>query len=231
MDSTQAANSRLSGPSARRLIVLSLLVGIGGGALLLALTVFVSRSDIGGPGWTLGGNGALVVPFAGGPALMAAGWVALALYRKGVPHSRAATALAGASVLVLALLEVFAPVIGIGSQELVGAIAPLVALLLGVALVAWVGGSIRTAAVAGVAAWLLFLLSVFLLRPLFYILGPLLLAPIVAWPLLVVSLVEHGSGRMSRMGLLVASILLPIALFGGLVGAGNALSALFMGGP
>ena len=52
--------------------------GLAGAALWWA-TDRLSRSDVGGPGWSLRGNGALIVPVLEFPLLLAAGWAALAL--------------------------------------------------------------------------------------------------------------------------------------------------------
>jgi N-acetylneuraminic acid mutarotase len=54
-----------------------------GGVLVWALMDFVSRTDISGDGWSLRGNGALIVPVVAGPALMAAGWATLGLSFRG----------------------------------------------------------------------------------------------------------------------------------------------------
>lgn len=52
--------------------------GLAGAALWWA-TDWLSQSDVGGPGWSLRGNGAIIVPVIGFPLLLAAGWAALAL--------------------------------------------------------------------------------------------------------------------------------------------------------
>ena len=57
------------------------LLGAIAGAAVWLITDLVSRSDIGGPGMTLRGNGALIVPCFGGPALLGLGWGLLALAR------------------------------------------------------------------------------------------------------------------------------------------------------
>jgi hypothetical protein len=207
------------GPSAARLIGLSVVLGMAGGMALYLGTIVLSGSDVGGPGWSLRGNGALALPFTVVPALLAAGWAALSLMGRGAPHARMAVVVAGAAVLLMALTIVFAPIFAEGGQEAVGAAMPLLALLAGVLLVGWVGGRRRIAALIGGAAWLLVLLSIVLLKPIFYILAPLLLAPIVAWPVLATGFVDPNLGRAGKILLLVASILLPVSLAGGMVGA------------
>ena len=52
------------------------LVGLGSGIAIWLLTTLLSRSTISGNGWSLAGNGALIVPFGLGPAIVAAGWTA-----------------------------------------------------------------------------------------------------------------------------------------------------------
>ena len=52
--------------------LVTLLAATSGVALAL-LAELLSKSDIGGPGWSLRGNGALIVPFGVGPAVVAGG--------------------------------------------------------------------------------------------------------------------------------------------------------------
>src|SRR5438270_10327855 len=54
-------------------------VGILAGILLWLLTTVVSRANVSGDGWSLAGNGALIVPFGLGPAVVAGGWTAVIL--------------------------------------------------------------------------------------------------------------------------------------------------------
>src|SRR5438034_955392 len=44
------------------------LIGVGSGVALWLLTTLLSRSTISGNGWSLAGNGALIIPFGLGPA-------------------------------------------------------------------------------------------------------------------------------------------------------------------
>ena len=62
------------------------LVGVIAGILLWVLTTVVSRTRLSGNGWSLSGNGALIVPFGLGPALVAGGWAAIILRMRGHPR-------------------------------------------------------------------------------------------------------------------------------------------------
>jgi len=62
------------------------LFGILAGIVLWLLTSFVSRSHISGNGWSLSGNGALIVPFGLGPAIVAGGWAAIILRMRSHPR-------------------------------------------------------------------------------------------------------------------------------------------------
>ena len=56
---------------------------LAAGVVLWLLTIAVSRSRISGNGWSLSGNGALIVPFGIGPALIAGGWAGIILRIRG----------------------------------------------------------------------------------------------------------------------------------------------------
>jgi hypothetical protein len=62
------------------------LLGIIAGVALWVLTIVLSRSRLSGNGWALSGNGALIVPFGLGPAVVAGGWAATILRRRGHPR-------------------------------------------------------------------------------------------------------------------------------------------------
>jgi len=62
------------------------LLGILAGIVLWLLTNLVTRSNISGNGWSLSGNGALIVPFGLGPAIVAGGWAAIILRMRGHPR-------------------------------------------------------------------------------------------------------------------------------------------------
>jgi len=65
---------------------LTALVGATAGIALWLLTTLLSHSTISGNGWSLSGNGALIVPFGLGPAVVAAGWTAIILRMRGHPR-------------------------------------------------------------------------------------------------------------------------------------------------
>jgi len=59
------------------------LAGALAGVLLWILTIVLSRSRLSGNGWSLSGNGALIIPFGLGPAVVAGGWAAIILRMRG----------------------------------------------------------------------------------------------------------------------------------------------------
>ena len=59
------------------------LLGMIAGVLLWILTLVLSRSNVSGNGWALSGNGALIIPFGLGPAVVAGGWAAIILRMRG----------------------------------------------------------------------------------------------------------------------------------------------------
>ena len=62
------------------------LLGVIAGVLLWVLTIVLSRSRLSGNGWALSGNGALIIPFGVGPAVVAGGWAAIILRMRGHPR-------------------------------------------------------------------------------------------------------------------------------------------------
>jgi hypothetical protein len=62
------------------------LLGVIAGVLLWVLTIVLSGSHISGNGWALSGNGALIIPFGLGPAIVAGGWAAIILRMRGHPR-------------------------------------------------------------------------------------------------------------------------------------------------
>jgi hypothetical protein len=62
------------------------LAGALAGILLWLLTFVLTRSRISGDGWSLSGNGALIIPFGMGPAVVAGGWAAIILRVRGHPR-------------------------------------------------------------------------------------------------------------------------------------------------
>lgn len=77
----------LSDPSTdSRFAGLIAIAGVVAGVALWILTAVLSRSNISGNGWSLAGNGALIVPFGLGPAVVAGGWAAIILRMRGHPR-------------------------------------------------------------------------------------------------------------------------------------------------
>jgi hypothetical protein len=62
-----------------------LIAGVGAlaGVGLWIATTILSRSHLSGNGWSLSGNGALIVPFGLGPPVVAGGWAAIILRMRG----------------------------------------------------------------------------------------------------------------------------------------------------
>src|SRR2546425_5788904 len=59
------------------------LAGVIAGIVLWVLTIVLSRSRLSGNGWALSGNGALIIPFGLGPAVVAGGGAAIILRMRG----------------------------------------------------------------------------------------------------------------------------------------------------
>ncbi|HEY8738093.1 MAG TPA: hypothetical protein VIO62_13750 [Candidatus Dormibacteraeota bacterium] len=115
------------------------------GLALWVLTIAVSRSDISGNGWSLSGNGALIVPFGIGPALVAGGWAAIILRLRGHADWLRLGSAAGGIGIVLVIASLLSLVVlgaasgGVGPKasiffELLGFLwvlaSPVIALLL-----------------------------------------------------------------------------------------------------
>src|SRR6202140_1066727 len=98
--------TRLKDPWFTGLIALT---GLVAGLCLWVLTIAVTRSHLSGNGWSLSGNGALIIPFGIGPALVAGGWAGIILrmrdhprwLRLGIGSALIGLALAAASLLSL----------------------------------------------------------------------------------------------------------------------------------
>jgi hypothetical protein len=76
-------NSLSKEPSFAGLVAL---VGLVAGVILSIVTAVAGRSHLSGPGWSLAGNAALIIPFGLGPALVAGGWAAVILRMRGHPR-------------------------------------------------------------------------------------------------------------------------------------------------
>ena len=79
------------------------LIGVGCGIGIWLLTTLLSRTTISGNGWSLAGNGALIIPFGLGPAIVAAGWTAIILRMRGHPRWLQLGFASGLIALVLVL--------------------------------------------------------------------------------------------------------------------------------
>jgi len=175
------------------------------GAALALVTNLASNTDIGGPGWTLRGNGALIVLFAGGGALLAFGWLALAFGADRQTGWLNKALLGAAVTLILELAFAFLP-IAFGPDRAIFLLLPLIvgvlalALLLGVALAK--GGYATGALVALVA-----LLASLAPLGLQFFLVPLFLPVIVAAPAL---------GRALNGWLIANSLAMLLALLVGI---------------
>ena len=175
------------------------------GAALALVTNLASNTDIGGPGWTLRGNGALIVLFAGGDALLAFGWLALAFGADRQTGWLNKALLGAAVTLILELAFAFLP-IAFGPDRAIFLLLPLIvgvlalALLLGVALAK--GGYTTGALVALVA-----LLASLAPLGLQFFLVPLFLPVIVAAPAL---------GRALNGWLIANSLAMLLALLVGI---------------
>ena len=190
-----------------RLLALAVAVGLVGGALLAWATLGLSTTDIAGPGWSVRGNGALIVEFAGGPALLAGGWVGLVRRRT---HPGWAV-LAGALTLLLELILGFAPILAgpslVGQTALLVGVWPaVVSLVLGLAL-AWpptrrtlLAGAAVCAAGIGLSLAVPFLL---------FFIAPLLLPLVLVMPTL---------ARDARREHIPSLVALPIAVVVGALG-------------
>ena len=120
------AGRRASSHDALRIAPLTFAVGLAAGLLLWLLTALATNSTIGG-GWSQRGNGALIIPLAGIPAVLAGGWAGLARWLRG---RQALPSIPGAG----------------GAAGFVGAASSFLPWLLPVALLAPLG-------IAGVAIW------------------------------------------------------------------------------
>jgi hypothetical protein len=117
-----------------RFVGLVALTGLVVGILLWLLTVGLSRSRISGNGWSLAGNGALIIPFGLGPAIVAGGWAAVVLRMRRHPRWRQLGVASGLIGLVLVAASLLALVLFGPSNRDAGAAASV---FLGFLLYAW----------------------------------------------------------------------------------------------
>ena len=116
--------------------------GLLTGLLLWLLSIAVSRAHITGHGWSLTGNGILIIPFGLGPPIIAAVWAAVILRMRGHPRwleLGLGSGLVGLLFLVGSFLSLVA--FGAGNRD-VGSTA---ALFFGFLLYGWILGSAITA--------------------------------------------------------------------------------------
>jgi hypothetical protein len=64
----------------------AIVIGVVAGVLLDVTAFLVARYGPQADGWSLRGNGALIVPIGLGPAILAGGWTALASHYRGSPR-------------------------------------------------------------------------------------------------------------------------------------------------
>ena len=84
--SRQVPSPSGGGQGGGRFVGILALLGILAGLVLWLLTTLVSHSHISGSGWSLSGNGALIIPFGLGPAIVAGGWAAIIVRMRGHPR-------------------------------------------------------------------------------------------------------------------------------------------------
>jgi hypothetical protein len=162
-----------------------------GGILVVALAEPLSRSDFGGPGWSLKGNGALIVPFALGPAILGVCWGALAVLRWDalVDRWQFAAIVAGAVSLAAGLIFTLLPVLaGPGGATafypvLLGVGIPLAALAAGLLQAQHLFGPLgRRALLVSVGVWAIVALVNLLAWGMSALFQPFVLPLLVALP-------------------------------------------------
>jgi hypothetical protein len=84
--SSQVPSPSGGGQGGGRFVGVLALLGILAGIVLWGLTTLVSRTYVSGNGWSLSGNGALIIPFGLGPAIVAGGWASIILRMRGHPR-------------------------------------------------------------------------------------------------------------------------------------------------
>jgi hypothetical protein len=196
-----------------RLVGVAISVGLAGGALLAWATLALSNTDIGGPGWSLRGNGALIVEFAGGSALLAGGWVWLVRRRFGLGLAAAVL------TLLIELVVGFAPIVFLTGPAtaasvplLIGVVPAVLACLVGLALAPpRTRRTLLASAVVCLGVVALTLGLPFLL----FILAPLLLPLVLVMPTFV---------RYLRREHIPGVIALPVAVLAGTIGAQRLVS-------
>ena len=84
--SAKAPSPPGGGQGGGRFVGILALIGLLAGFCLWVLTDLAGRSHISGNGWSLTENGAPIIPFGLGPAIVAGGWAAIILRMRGHPR-------------------------------------------------------------------------------------------------------------------------------------------------
>jgi hypothetical protein len=188
----------------------ALVGGVAAGAVLWAAANAAARSTIGGPGWSLSGNGALGVLAAGAVVVLGGGWAAIATQRTG---RVAVVAAAFPASLIVGLAWGFPFLFPGPSTVMTRGVAPAVlAALSGYGLARLAAGWKRVS-IMSLLASLLLIIVLLVVPGLREVFGWLLL------PLLLVLPVLTTAGRTGCRGwLLAACVALPVGLVAGVVG-------------
>lgn len=212
--------------------LLGALAGIG----LAVVTDALSRSAIGGANWSLSGNGALRVTFAGVPGVLVGGWIALARWRVQDHRWTAAGLAAGLVALGIGALTSFGPVIavntlgeevlrggstsgvvgaGVGTALAITFVLPLVlAFIAGLGLAAGFGRLTRRAAATALLLLAAGVSVAVVLPGAFFVMGPLVVLPLMtALPLMVARGARGRTALFSGAWLMAACVAL-VAGFG-----------------
>jgi hypothetical protein len=104
-------------------------LAVGTGLLLGLLTSLLASNGPAGDSWSLRGNGALIVPFGLGPALIAAGWTAIVAHFRFQPRWIMLGAVAGLAGLALPAASLLALVVGGSAAAAISTSATLLAAL------------------------------------------------------------------------------------------------------
>jgi len=105
-------------------VAVTLIGGSVAGVLIQLLSNVIATVGPSGDGWSFRGNGALIIPFGVGPAVLAAGWTMLILQGRSNPRWVLLGVAAG--LLELAILAVGVVALVVGGSE-VGASASAIA--------------------------------------------------------------------------------------------------------
>ena len=210
------------------------LLGALAGIAITVATDLISRTSVGGPGWSLSGNGALVVLFSGVPAVLAGGWAALARWRQRDYRWGRAGMAVGFIALVAAGLASFGPVLAVNvlGQEALsggdGALAAIGVTFFAPAALAFVGG-LGAATVLGsltrmAVVWELALLGLVVglvvspWRGAYFLVGPLVMVPaLVSLPVLLMR--ARRGPLFGWQWMAAACVCLAAGVVGGVVGA------------